>query len=49
MDIGRLKWIDRKRLEIIKALQIQRHWRNCTCNPVYSLARKLVLKRADIE
>ena len=39
------KWIEDKRLHIIKALQIQRHWRNCSCNPEYILARQLIIKR----
>ena len=28
MEKGRIEWINKKRLEIIKTLQIQRHWRN---------------------
>ena len=45
MEKGRLVWINNKRIQIIKALQIQRHWRNYSCNPVYELARRLILKR----
>ena len=42
MELGKIKWIEKKRLEIIKALQIQRHWRNCICNPIFKLARKKI-------
>ena len=45
MEQGKQKWIENKRLQIIKALQLQRHWRNCSCNPEYPLARRLILKR----
>ena len=45
MEKGKEKWINDKRLQIIKALQIQRHWRNCSCNLVYALAQRLILKR----
>ena len=45
MEKGKEKWINDKRLRIIKALQIQRHWRNCSCNPQYVLARQLIVKR----
>ena len=41
------KWINDKRLQTIKALQIQRHWRNCTSNPEYKLAQKLIKDRLD--
>jgi len=37
-------WIHEKCLQHIKALQIQRHWRNCTCNPEFKLAQKLLLQ-----
>jgi len=40
-------WINNHRLQIIKALQIQRHWRNCVSNPVYKLAQKLIKERLD--
>ena len=42
---GKEKWINDKRLRIIKAFQIQRHWRNCSCNPEYKLAHKLIKER----
>ena len=42
---GKAKWINDKRLQIIKALQILRHWRNCSCNPEYILAQQLIIKR----
>ena len=45
MEKGKEKWIDDKRIQIIKALQIQRHWRNCSCNPQFALARQLIVKR----
>ena len=45
MAKGKAKWINNKRLRIIKALQIQRHWRNYSCNPQYILARRLIVKR----
>ena len=40
-------WINNLRLQIIKALQIQRHWRNCTSNPEYKLAQKLLQETFD--
>ena len=45
MEKGKEKWIATKRLCIIKALQIQRHWRNYSCNPQFALARRLIVKR----
>jgi hypothetical protein len=42
MTHDRDSWIHQRRLQHIKALQIQRHWRNCSCNPQYILARKLI-------
>jgi len=45
MEKGKERWINDKRLHIIKALQIQRHWRNCSCNPQFALARRLIIKR----
>ena len=47
MNLGKKKWIDQKRLEIIKAFQIQRHWRNCISNPNYKLAKKFLNKVYD--
>ena len=44
MPVYREKWINQQRLEHIKTLQIQRHWRNCSCNPEFKLARKLLLR-----
>ena len=40
MEKGKKIWIDNLRIKIIKALQIQRHWRNCISNPEFKLARK---------
>jgi hypothetical protein len=37
------EWINERRLQHIKVFQIQRHWRNCTSNPQFSLAKKLLL------
>lgn len=42
MNKGKTRWIDNLRLKIIKALQIQRHWGNCSKNPEYLLAQKLI-------
>ena len=42
MKLGKEKWINEERLKIIKVLQIQKHWRNCTSNPDFLLARKLI-------
>ena len=47
MAKGKEQWIDDKRLKIIKALQIQRHWRNCSNDPDYRLALKLIKTRFD--
>jgi len=44
MKLGKKRWIIRERLEHIKALQIQRHWRNCSCNPEYKLAQRCLLR-----
>ena len=38
------EWINKRRLRHIKAFQIQRHWRNCSCNPQYKLAQRMLLK-----
>ena len=45
-ELNKKEWINKKRLRHIKALQIQRHWRNCTCNPIFKLAKKLIIKNA---
>ena len=44
MTKGKIHWIQTKRLRIIKALQIQRHLRACNLNPVFSLAKRNVLR-----
>ena len=36
------RWINQHRLEYIKALQIQRHWRNCSCNPEFKLSQRIL-------
>ena len=46
-DKEKEKWMNNRRLQIIKAFQIQRHWRNCTSNPVYKLAQKLIQERLN--
>ena len=43
MEKGKEKWINNLRLKTIKALQIQRHWRNCISNPSYRLAQKIII------
>ena len=42
MKLGKEKWINNLRLKTIKALQIQRHWRNYASNPLYKLAQDLI-------
>ena len=49
MTTQRTDFINDYRLKIIKCNIIKRFWRNCTYNPEYSLARRLVLQRAEIE
>ena len=45
MEKDKENWMNNLRLQIIKALQIQRHWRNCTSNPEYKLAQKLIIQQ----
>tara|TARA_B100000242_G_scaffold294094_1_gene274712 strand:- start:3075 stop:4112 length:1038 start_codon:yes stop_codon:yes gene_type:complete len=40
INLGKEIWIHKYRLKWIKALQIQRIWRKCTCDPQYKLAQK---------
>ena len=47
MKLGKEQWIDDLRIKIIKALQIQRHWRNYSCNPEYQLAQRLLKLRLN--
>ena len=42
MSKSKKEWINQRRLRHIKALQIQRHWRNCSCNPEYKLAQRML-------
>ena len=42
-------WITKIRHQIIKSNMIKRYWRNCTCDPRYLLAQKLILQRAEID
>ena len=44
LNLFKQDWIKQYRLKHIKALQIQRYWRLYSCNPCYSLARKLVIQ-----
>ena len=43
MKFGKKIWINNLRLQIIKTLQIQRHWRNYANNPQYKLAQNMSL------
>ena len=42
MSKSKNEWVNKRRLEHIKALQIQRHWRNCSCNPEFKLAQRML-------
>jgi hypothetical protein len=42
MQLEKKLWIIQRRLQHIKAFQIQRHWRTCSCNPEYKLAQRLL-------
>ena len=42
------KFREIQRLKKIKANIIHRHWRQCSWDPTFSLARKLVIKRAEL-
>ena len=44
MWLWKKQWITKIRLKHIKASQIQRHWRNCSCNPEYKLAKRCLLR-----
>jgi hypothetical protein len=44
MHIGGKRWIHQRRLQHIKAFQIQKHWRNCSCNPQFKLAQRCLLR-----
>ena len=44
MKVAKKEWINLRRLKHIKALQIQRHWRNCSCNPEFKLAQRCLLR-----
>ena len=49
MSVAKQRWIQQERVRWIKALQIQRHWRNCSCDPTFALARHAVLRRAGFD
>ena len=44
MEKGHDCWIREQRVIHIKAFQIQRHWRICSCNPEYKLAQRCLLR-----
>jgi len=44
MSKSKNEWVNKRRLQHIKAFQIQRHWRNCSCNPEYKLAQRCLLR-----
>ena len=44
MELEKQQWFKKRRLKHIKAFQIQRHWRNCSCNPEYKLAQRCLLR-----
>ena len=44
MKLGKEPWISQRRLKHIKVFQIQRHWRNCSCNPEFKLAQRCLLR-----
>ena len=44
MEKGHDCWISEQRSRHIKAFQIQRHWRLCSCNPEYKLAQRCLLR-----
>jgi len=44
MKLGKERWINKQRLQHIKAFQIQKHWRNCSCNPQFKLAQRCLLR-----
>ena len=43
MKFSKIRWINNYRLKIIKALQIQRHLRNCISNPLFKLSRNKII------
>jgi hypothetical protein len=44
MGLGKEQWLNQLRLKHIKSFQIQRHWRNCSCNPQFKLAQRCLLR-----
>jgi len=44
MSKEKQRWINQRRLKHIKAFQIQKHWRNCSCNPEFKLAQRCLLR-----
>jgi len=42
MQLGKERWLSQQRLKHIKTFQIQRHWRNCSCNPEFKLAQRML-------
>ena len=45
---AREQWISEQRLIIIKTLQIQRHWRRCSNDPSFKLAKKLINSKLTV-
>lgn len=45
MERGRAFWLHATRLRHIKAWQLQRHWRRCSCDPRFALAQRCVWRR----
>jgi hypothetical protein len=48
MYVARENWINHKRLHIIKAMQIHRHWRCCSWNPEFLMGKRMVMERAGL-
>ena len=41
---SKTQFLNDLRLRHIKALQIQRHWRHCSCNPQFKLAQRILFR-----
>ena len=44
MELGKKRWLHQRRLEHVKAFQIQKHWRNYSSNPEFKLAQRCLLR-----
>ena len=40
MDLGKERWINQLRIQVLASLRIQRHWRRCSSDPRYHLAQR---------